>query len=420
MDDSNKPLESESQQRRPDPVATDLVRLRNRAELQVLSMGTMRNLALSPKELIHELQVHQVELETQNQELKRAQDEIELSRSRYFDLFDLAPIGYILFDEKGIVHEANFAAAALLGVMKNALIGKPLDLWVAPESVASFYSLIKGLTAADPQGCEILMRRSDGSTFWSRLQTTVMPDVEIRSASYRVAIIDITSIKHAEEITKGAAVNETLLLELQHRVKNTLAQILAFVRIQADMTTNVDVKNALGDLERRVDVLSNLYTMLYASHNHRAARLDEYLREVAWALVTALDKRAGSIELKLDLDEITADARTASCFGLIENELITNALKHSFPNGRAGLITVLLKKDGSVIRLEVIDDGIEFPAEFSLESGSGFGHLIIMSLAMQLGGEVFFDRAPIKRIGIVVDLKVGAYKDERTSPLDVL
>ena len=89
----------------------------------------------SPEEalrLIHELQVHQIELEMQNEELRRAQDQLEASHARYFDLYDLAPVGYFTVDEQGTILEANLTAAKLLGIERGTLLAQPLTRFVVP------------------------------------------------------------------------------------------------------------------------------------------------------------------------------------------------------------------------------------------------------------------------------------------------
>ncbi|MGO8694837.1 MAG: histidine kinase dimerization/phosphoacceptor domain -containing protein [Rectinemataceae bacterium] len=377
--------------------------LRSRAEQQAKSMGTIGP-DLRPEQLIHELQVHQIELETQNEELLRAHEEIVRSRSRYFDLFDLAPIGYIVFDEKGVITETNFAAAALLGQMKNLIVGQPLSHWIAQESEADYFKMRKCLSeACDPQDCELQILKNDGSSFWARFQTTLMPDAESNSASFRVAISDITKLKNADKLAKLAAENETLLLELEHRVKNTLAQIVSLVHIETETTDKADAKGALRSLENRVGVLSRLYDMLYSNRDFKTIRLSDYLSQVAWTLMTGVAEAFGRIKLELELDEITVDAKRASSFGMIVNELMTNALKHSFPEGKGGVITLRLKAQGQTIVLEMTDDGVELPSDFALEQSTGLGHILIVNLAKQLGGKAFYERIPKKRIGVSCD-----------------
>ena len=96
----------------------------------------------SPEETrraLHELQVHQIELEMQNEELRRTQEELEASRARYFDLYDLAPVGYFTLSEQGLILEANLTAARLLGVARGALVKQPLSRFILPEDQDIYY-----------------------------------------------------------------------------------------------------------------------------------------------------------------------------------------------------------------------------------------------------------------------------------------
>ena len=98
--------------------------------------------ALSPEETrqtLHELRVHQIELEMQNEELRRAQAELDAARARYFDLYDLAPVGYCTLSEKGLILEANLTAATLLGVARGALVKQPITRFILKEDQDIYY-----------------------------------------------------------------------------------------------------------------------------------------------------------------------------------------------------------------------------------------------------------------------------------------
>ncbi len=117
--------------------------LRRRAEDAFLkkSAGRLENLeVLSPdqvRQTLHELQVHQIELEMQNEELRRAQRELEASQARYFDLYDLAPVGYCTLSEQGLILEVNLTAATLLGVTRSTLVKQPLTRFIFPRTRTS-------------------------------------------------------------------------------------------------------------------------------------------------------------------------------------------------------------------------------------------------------------------------------------------
>ena len=107
--------------------------LRQKAEDALRKQHAARGLVApeDAKRLHHELEVHQIELEMQNEELRRAQAELEASQQRYFDLYDLAPVGYFTISEQGLILEANLMSATLLGVDRSSLLKQPLSRYMA-------------------------------------------------------------------------------------------------------------------------------------------------------------------------------------------------------------------------------------------------------------------------------------------------
>ena len=122
--------------------------------------------ALSPKTslLLHELQVHKIELEMQNEELRRAQSELEASQARYFDLYDLAPVGYFTLSERGMVLSANLTAAGLLGVARGTLVGQHLSRFVFEADQACYFRHKKRLLETrTSQMSNLRLLTSDGT-----------------------------------------------------------------------------------------------------------------------------------------------------------------------------------------------------------------------------------------------------------------
>ena len=163
--------------------------------------------ALSPEEIrrtLHELRVHQIELELQNEELRQAQAELDAARARYFDLYNLAPVGYCTVSEQGLILEANLTAASLLGVARSALVQQPLTGFILPEDQDIYYRYRKQLPGAGaPQACELRMVEADGLAFWARLEATVAEAAD-GAPVCRVVMSDITGRKRTEEALQKA------------------------------------------------------------------------------------------------------------------------------------------------------------------------------------------------------------------------
>ena len=125
--------------------------------------------------ILHELQVHQIELDMQNDELRRTNLDLKTARENYFDLYNLAPVGYVTINEKGIILETNLTAAALLGKNRRDLVRRPLSQFISREDQDTYYLHHKRLfETRQYQECEVRMLKGDGTRFWARLETLVV------------------------------------------------------------------------------------------------------------------------------------------------------------------------------------------------------------------------------------------------------
>ncbi|MDP1675208.1 MAG: response regulator [Burkholderiales bacterium] len=131
------------------------------------------------KRLLHDLQVHQIELELQNEELRRAQDELEASRTRYFDLYNLAPVGYFTLNESGLILEANLTGATLLGVARGALVGQQLSRFVVTEDADEYYLQHRQLfRTGAPAAFELRLSRVGGAPFTAWIEAAIAVDAD--------------------------------------------------------------------------------------------------------------------------------------------------------------------------------------------------------------------------------------------------
>ena len=193
--------------------------LRRRAEAVAREKAAQSAEPLAPispeatRIVLHELRVHQIELEMQNEELRRAQVELDASRARYFDLYDLAPVGYVTVDEKEFILEANLIASSLLGAVKGALVQQPLSRFIFEADQAIWYLHRKQLLATgEPQSRELRMVKSDGTPFWAHLAATVAKTSD-GAPVCRVTLSNITMPKQAEEAARGGEKQFRTVLE---------------------------------------------------------------------------------------------------------------------------------------------------------------------------------------------------------------
>ena len=176
-------------------------KLRNQAEEHLVHQNQLElpPVANDPRKLLHELHVHQVELEMQNDELRRAHAELEESRILYRDLYDLAPIGYFTLDDEGLITQANLTAATLLGVAREALVKQPIRHFIARDEQDTFHRYSQQLISTEGlHTCDLRMTKSGGSTFWARLRSVRETSLGNKPV-FRLTFGDISESKHLEE-----------------------------------------------------------------------------------------------------------------------------------------------------------------------------------------------------------------------------
>jgi PAS domain S-box-containing protein len=189
------------------PATSSPEALRHRADeiAQARSPEPLAELApADARKVIHELRVHQIELELQNEELRRTQESLEASRSRYFDLYDLAPVSYFTLSEEGTILEVNLSGSRLLDVARAALVGRSLNLFILPEDQDTFYLATRQLVNTDrEQAFELRMTKRDGQPFWVWIEASSAHDDDAAPV-LRMVLTDITARKQTEQALRTA------------------------------------------------------------------------------------------------------------------------------------------------------------------------------------------------------------------------
>ncbi len=196
--------------------------LRQHAEEIVRGEEDSEQEPLSPellKLLLHELRVKQVALEMQNKELRRTQHELEVSRARYFDLYDLAPVGYLTLNEKGLILNANLTAVNMLGAERTTLIKQQLSRFILPDDQDIFYLHCKQLVkTSKPKTCEFRMIQTNGVQFWARMDTSPGQSKETGHLVLRVVLSDISNRKSSEEALRVSEARYLSIIEDQNEL----------------------------------------------------------------------------------------------------------------------------------------------------------------------------------------------------------
>ena len=206
---------------------------------------------------------------------------------------------------------------------------------------------------------------------------------------------DITERKLAEQqIHAALAEKEMLLRELNHRTKNNLNLVGALIELQAASSNNQAFQGLAKTLKDRLHSISLVHQMLYRSRNLAQIDLGDYAREIAAHLASSFMTAPGKIQVDIDAVPVALGIDAAIPCGQILNELLTNAFKYAFPEGRSGCVSILIRQaqDGEIL-LRVSDNGVGLPTGFDEMRSDSLGMNIVRMLAAQLGGSLAFERS---------------------------
>jgi PAS domain S-box-containing protein len=339
--------------------------------------------------IIHELRVHQVELEMQNEELRNAQARIEESRAMYSDLYDFAPIGYLTLDEKGLIRQANLAASKQLGIERSHLMHKPFQFYVAREDREGFFLHLRNvLKTEERQTFEVKLVNHAGVGLYVRIDGVSVRDSS-GAASCNLAVTDISERKRAEEeLLKTKKLEATGILAggIAHDFNNLLGVILGHINMaEIDLAKLAEIEPEAG--ERGLAALSNAEQAVFRatdltrkfitfSSGGEPCRVSTPVRELvrdSCALALSGSNIVCESSFGDDLEEVDGDPsqlRQALC------DVIWNA-REAMPGGGTARIRAENSRSGSIggesglpmgiensyVRISIGDEGVGIPGE---------------------------------------------------------
>ena len=339
-------------------------------------------------------------------ERKEAEATLRESEIRYRALFERSNDAVLIVNFEGIFIAVNHLAVEMFGYTHTEFVKLHVNDIVDPtEQTDSSDKMAQVLRGESVPIYERRFRRKDGHTFPVELNVALVYDEAGQPLHMQSIVRDITERKQIEaEILASLYEKEVLLKEIHHRVKNNLQVISSLLDLQSDYVTE-EAYGMLQDSRSRVRSMALVHEQLYQSAD--LARIDfaDYVHDLTGYLRRAYGNTARGVMLDADVANIAFSVETAVPLGLIVNELVSNAYKHAFVDGRSGQIHIGLQKmKNNQIFLSVQDNGIGFPADIDFRRSPSLGLTIIMTLVDQLGGQVALDRGQGTRFEISFSL----------------
>ena len=239
-----------------------------------------------------------------------------------------------------------------------------------------------------------------------QIETRALPRA-LRHAIERFRLLARAALANIE-LERRVQEKDLMLSEIHHRVKNSLQVVSSLLRLEAGRIQDPLVGEMLQTTQNRIRSMALIHQTLYQSRDFARVDFHAFLQSFLPTLVQSYSIHPELIALAYHVAEIHLPIDAAIPCGLIVNELISNALKHAFPDGRRGTITIeFVQQSGDYVTLSVEDDGIGVPESFSFEDSETLGIQLVYMLAGQLGGAVTVERTPLTRFQVNFPLNHG-------------
>jgi len=335
--------------------------------------------------------------------------ELERSRAELKAVYDQAPLLMCVINQSREVLHANRAFARFVGKSEETLrSGRP----------GAVLGCINALD--DPRGCEYgqncescalrLAMRKTFDTGCGHQAVEYRATLQQEGAARKIVMLASTTLiqtggppvlllcledvtdrtKARQLIADSLREKEALLKEVHHRVKNNLQIVSSLLRLQAAQIDHPVASAVLRDMQNRVRTMALLHENLHRSKSLAEINLAEYFHSVCAQLLRSICSQPDQVKLEMDLAPVRLDVNQAVPCGLLLNELVSNSLKHAFPQGRPGVVRVELQPvpGGGALRLCVSDDGVGLPPGFDIQALRTLGLHLVFDLARQLHGEL--------------------------------
>ncbi len=327
---------------------------------------------------------------------KKAESSLKNSEKEYRDLVDNSLIGIYKTDLEGNLLFANDALLDIFGYNKSDDIS---DLMISSryKNLDDRKFILKKLKEEGKiKEYEVEFLKKSQEPIYIILSATIDGD------SISGMIMDITEKKKIEKQIKSSLhEKEMLLKEIHHRVKNNLMVISSLLSLQSRYIKDEASKNIFKESQNRARSMALIHELLYQSNDLKRIDFGYYIRTLTNELFRMYVTDQSLIKLNMNVEEVMVDINTAIPLGLIVNELVSNSMKHAFPNDKSGEINIEFKSNKGIYTMIVADNGVGFPEDYDIENTDTLGLRIVNSLTEQIEGKITIERVNGTKFTIV-------------------
>ena len=324
---------------------------------------------------------------------------------RFRQVVESAPNAMVMIGPGGTIEMVNAQAERVFGYARDEMMGQPIEMLI-PQRFKGHHPKLRTSFFSAPEsrpmgvGRDLYGMRKDGSEF--PIEIGLNPIETEDGKMVLSAIVDISDRKQKEARIHAALAEKDILLgEIHHRVKNNLQVVNSLLDLQIDRIVDPIVLDMLRESQNRIKSMALIHQTLYESKDFVEVDFRNFLDTMAPTLVSSYGVEPDQVVLNIEADEVLLPISAAIPCGLVVNELVSNALKHAFPNRARGEIRIVLSQDDAKLTtLSVSDNGIGIPETLDLEKSETLGLQLVGLLAEQLGGEISIQRANPTRFAI--------------------
>ncbi|MBI3284890.1 MAG: PAS domain S-box protein [Burkholderiales bacterium] len=344
--------------------------------------------------------------------ITRDMSERKRLEERFRRVVESAPNAMVMANRHGHIEMVNAQAEKLFGYPRPEMLGQIVEVLV-PARFRHGHPEKRALFFGDPQsrpmgaGRDLFGRRKDGSEF--PVEIALNPIETEEGMMVLSSIVDISDRKQKEGRIQAALKEKDLLLgEIHHRVKNNLQIVHSLLNLQSSLIDDPAVKSMLMDSQNRIQSMALIHQTLYQSNDFAKVDFGGFLEALAPTLIASYGIDAGKISLSIDASAVYLPINSAIPCGLLINELITNSLKHGFPDGRCGEINLRLSHlDNKRLLLAVSDTGVGIPDDLDIDHTETLGLRLVSLLSRQLEGTLSIQRRQPTRFLLEFPLNDG-------------